>query len=59
MASERIERHLAAILAADVAGYGRLTSTDEEDTHVRSKEHLRTFIDPKIFEYRARVDAPT
>jgi class 3 adenylate cyclase len=38
-----------------VAGYSRLTSTDEEDTHVRLKEHLRVLIDPKISEYRGRV----
>jgi TolB-like protein len=55
MASERVERRLAAILAADVAGYSRLTSTDEEDTHVRLKEHLRVLIDPKITEYSGRV----
>jgi TolB-like protein/class 3 adenylate cyclase len=55
LASERVERRLAAILAADVAGYSRLTSTDEEDTHVRLKEHLRVLVDPKISEYRGRV----
>jgi class 3 adenylate cyclase len=55
MASERVERRLAAILAADVAGYSRLTSMAEEDTHVRLKEHLRGLVDPKITEYRGRV----
>jgi adenylate cyclase len=55
MASERVERRLAAILAADVAGYSRLTSTDEEGTHVRLKDHLRALVDPKITEYRGRV----
>jgi adenylate cyclase len=55
MASERVERRLAAILAADVAGYSRLTSTAEEDTHVRLKEHLCVLIDPKITEHRGRV----
>jgi adenylate cyclase len=55
MASERVERGLAAILAADVAGYSRLTSTAEEDTHVRLKEHLRVLIDPKITEHHGRV----
>jgi adenylate cyclase len=55
MVSERVERRLAAILAGDVAGYSRLTSTDEEDTHVRLKEHLRVLVDPKISEYRGRV----
>jgi TolB-like protein/class 3 adenylate cyclase len=55
MANERVERRLAAILAADVVGYGRLTSAAEEDTHVRLKEHLRVLIDPKITEYSGRV----
>ena len=32
MAAERIERRLAAILAADVAGYSRLIGADEEGT---------------------------
>ena len=31
----RVERRLVAILAADVAGYSRLTGVDEEGTHVR------------------------
>src|ERR1700756_1093345 len=47
MASERVELRLAAIFAGDVAGCSRLTSTDEEDTHVRLKEHLRVLIDPQ------------
>jgi adenylate cyclase len=55
MAGERVERRLTAILAADVAGYSRLTSAAEEDTHLRLKEHLRVLIDPKIIEYRGRV----
>ena len=32
MATGRVERRLAAILAADVAGYSRLMGTDEEGT---------------------------
>ena len=55
MASECVERRLAAILAADVAGYSGLTSAAEEDTHVRLKEHLRVLIDPKITEHRGRI----
>jgi TolB-like protein/class 3 adenylate cyclase len=55
MASERVERRLVAILAADVAGYSRLTSAAEEDTHVRLNEHLRVLIDPKIAEHHGRV----
>ena len=55
MATERVERRLTAILAADVVGYSRLTSLDEEGTHVRLKEHLRVLVDPKISEYRGHV----
>src|SRR5450755_2445286 len=52
---DRIERRLAAILAADVAGYSRLTGLDEEGTHVQLQDHLRTLVDPKIAEHRGRV----
>jgi TolB-like protein/class 3 adenylate cyclase len=48
-------RRLAAILAADVAGYSRLMEADEEDTHERLKTHLRQLIGPKIREHRGRV----
>src|SRR6516225_8173711 len=48
-------RHLAAILAADVAGYSRLMGADEEGTHERLKAHLRELVDPKIEEHRGRV----
>src|SRR5262245_22942935 len=41
-------RRLAAILAADVAGYSRLMSADEEGTHDRLRAHLRELIEPKI-----------
>jgi adenylate cyclase len=52
---DRIERRLAAILAADVAGYSRLTGVDEEGTHVQLQDHRRTLVDPKIAEQRGRV----
>jgi adenylate cyclase len=55
MATERLERRLTAILAADVAGYTRLTGMDEEGTHLQLKEHLRVLVDPKIGEYRGHV----
>jgi adenylate cyclase len=55
MATARLERRLTAILAADVAGYSRLTSMDEEVTHVQLKEHLRIVVDPKINEHRGHV----
>ena len=48
-------RRLAAILAADVAGYSRLMGTDEEGTHERLKAHLVELVDPKIAEHRGRV----
>jgi TolB-like protein len=52
---ERLERRLAAILAADVAGYARLTGLDEEGTHARLQAHLRSFVDPTIREHRGRI----
>jgi len=48
-------RRLAAILAADVAGYSRLMGADEEGTHERLKSHLRELVDPKIAEHRGRI----
>ncbi len=52
---DRVERRLTAILAADVAGYSRLTGVDEEGTHVQLQDHLRFLVDPKIAEHRGRV----
>jgi class 3 adenylate cyclase len=46
---------LAAILAADVAGYSRLMGADEEGTHERLKTHLRQLIDPMIKEHRGHI----
>ena len=48
MAIERVQRRLAAIVAADVAGYSRLMGVDEEGTLSAMKSHLRDFINPKI-----------
>ncbi len=48
-------RRLAAILAADVAGYSRLMGADEEGTHERLKAHLGQLVDPKIKEHRGRT----
>ena len=48
-------RRLAAILAADVAGYSRLMGADEEGTHQRLRAHFRELIDPKIAEHSGRV----
>jgi TolB-like protein/class 3 adenylate cyclase/Tfp pilus assembly protein PilF len=48
-------RRLAAILAADVAGYSRLMGEDEEGTHERLQAHRRELVDPKIGEHSGRV----
>jgi hypothetical protein len=55
LATERVERRLAAILAADFAGYSRLIGADEEGTLARLKTHRRDLIDPKIDEHRGRI----
>jgi len=48
-------RRLAAIFVADVAGYSRLMSVDEEGTLNRLKAHRQELIDPKIEERRGRI----
>ncbi len=55
MAEARVQRRLAAILAADVAGYSRLTGADEEGTLAALKELRRELADPKIKEHRSRI----
>src|SRR5450631_2019676 len=55
MAEVRVERRLAAILAADVAGYSRLMGIDEEGTLAALKTLRRELIDPKISEHRGRI----
>ena len=51
----RVERKLAAILAADVVGYSRLVGADEAGTIARLKALRKEFIEPLIAEYRGRV----
>jgi adenylate cyclase len=48
-------RRLAAILAADVAGYSRLIGADEEGTLERLKALRRELLDPKIVEHHGRI----
>ena len=55
MVEERAQRRLAAILAADVAGYSRLMGADEEGTLAQLKAHRRDLVDPKINEHRGRI----
>jgi class 3 adenylate cyclase len=51
----RVERRLAAILAADVAGYSRLMEADEEGTLGRLKALRAAVIDPNIFSHQGRI----
>jgi TolB-like protein/class 3 adenylate cyclase/Flp pilus assembly protein TadD len=55
VADKQVQRRLAAILAADVAGYSRLMGTDEEGTLARLNGHRRQLVDPKIREHRGRI----
>jgi hypothetical protein len=52
---QRIQRRLAAILAADVAGYSRLVGADEVGTLDRTRAIRADSIDPKIHEHRGRI----
>jgi adenylate cyclase len=49
------ERQLAAVVAADIAGYSRLMGADEEGTHARLKACRRDLIDPGIARRRGRI----
>ena len=55
MSAGRVERRLAAILAADVAGYSRLMEGDEEGTLAALREIRDELVDPKIAEHRGRI----
>jgi TolB-like protein/tetratricopeptide (TPR) repeat protein len=55
MVDQRVERKLAAILAADVVGYSRLMGVDEEGTLTQLKALRRGLVDPKIEEHRGRI----
>jgi TolB-like protein/Tfp pilus assembly protein PilF len=50
-----VQRRLAAILAADIAGYSRLMGADEEGTLARLKAHRCALLDPKIEEFQGRI----
>ena len=51
----RVERRLAAIVAADVAGYSRLIEADEEGTLGRLKALRAEVVDPRIASHRGRI----
>ena len=55
MSGKRVERRLAAVLAADIAGYSRLIGADEEGTLARLRSIRRELTDPKITEHRGRI----
>jgi len=55
LSGERVERRLAAILAADVVGYSRLMGQDEAGTLARLRTHRRELIDPEIAEHKGRI----
>lgn len=55
MAAIRVDRRLAAILAADVVGYSRLVERDEAGTLERLKDHRKSFIEPLIAAHQGRI----
>jgi adenylate cyclase len=52
---DRVERKLAAILAADVVGYSRLVGADEAGTVARLKALRKELIEPLVAEHRGRI----
>lgn len=55
MAEARIQRRLAAILAADVVGYSRLMGVDETGTLTELKKHRAEIFDPKAAQHHGRT----
>jgi adenylate cyclase len=55
LSNERVERRLAAILAADVAGYSRLMGANEEGTLAQLKAIRKALVDPTIAAHRGRI----
>ena len=50
-----IERHLAAIVAADVVGYARLMGADEKGTLLAPKAHRTELIDPLVAAHNGQI----
>ena len=55
VSAERVERRLAAVLAADVAGYSRLMAADEVGTLDALRTLRRELVDPAIAEHKGRI----
>ena len=55
VAEERVNRKLAAILAADVVGYSRLMGADEAGTLAALKRHREAIFDPAVAAHKGRI----
>ncbi len=55
MVNERVQRRLAAILAADIVGFSSLMEHDEEGTYARVGRLRREVIEPRLSEQRGRL----
>ncbi len=55
MAEKRVQRRLAAILAADVVGYSRLMREDETETLAQLKTLRKEVFDPRVAEHQGRI----
>ena len=55
MTEARVERRLAAILAADVVGYSRMMGADEAGTLAALKRHRETIFDPAVAAHNGRI----
>jgi adenylate cyclase len=55
LSSERVQRRLAAVLAADVAGYSRLMGVDDERTLANLKSFRKTLFDPSVAAHHGRI----
>jgi adenylate cyclase len=51
----RVQRRLAAILAADVAGYSRLVRSDETGTLAALRAHREDVIEPQVAQHEGRI----
>jgi adenylate cyclase len=52
---QKVQRRLAAILAADIAGFSALMGQDEEGTLARIKRLRRELIEPRVSDHQGRV----
>jgi adenylate cyclase len=55
MQDSHLKHKLAAVLLADVVGYSRLMSVDEEGTHAQVITHVKNVIEPKVVENHGRL----